>query len=112
MCVDSLAIDPGLPPLFFDLRYADSVAVFLHVERPYQDAITIQSRIRDVSRSASTAGTQVPVPPESALRGGPLRLTNIPVDGRFRDTLRVYALPDEVTEGEVEVRYYRMPVFG
>jgi hypothetical protein len=51
------------------------------------------SRIRDTSRAAQTAGTEVPIVHERDFRGQ-LRFPNIPVDSRFRTTLRLWSLGD------------------
>jgi len=49
------------------------------------------SRIRDTSRQSSTAGTEVPVVRERDFRGQ-LRFVSVPVDARYRTTLRLWAL--------------------
>jgi len=47
------------------------------------------SRIRDTSRAAQTAGTEVPIVHERDFRGQ-LRIIAVPVDARFRTTLRLW----------------------
>jgi hypothetical protein len=51
------------------------------------------SRIRDTSRQSLTAGTEVPVVRERDFRAQ-LRFMNIPVDPRYRVTLRLWSLSD------------------
>lgn len=56
-------------------------------------AVDFASRIRDTSRQAQTAGTEVPVVRERDFRGL-LRFFNIPIDSRYRVMLRVWSLSD------------------
>lgn len=110
-CTDTWPLQPGLAPGRFERTYPGELAVLVHVDRLHAADVQFVSRIRDVSRGARWAGTAVPVIREDAMATGPLRLLNVPIDPLFRNTLRIYALPD-LLEGEVEVRYYRLPVFG
>jgi hypothetical protein len=54
--------------------------------------LPIQLRARDLSRNAQSAGTEIPVVRESAFRTAKTHLLNIPVDNRFRSTLRIYEM--------------------
>jgi hypothetical protein len=65
----------------------------LYAIRGTTDSLSFASRIRDTSRQAQTAGTEVPVVRESDFRGQ-LRFLNIPVDSRYRVTLRLWSLDD------------------
>lgn len=47
-------------------------------------------RIRDLSRQSLTWGTEIPVVRESQYRQRPITLLNVPLDARFRVTLRAY----------------------
>jgi hypothetical protein len=47
-------------------------------------------RVRDLSRQSQTWGTEIPVVRESQYRSVPITLLNVPVDARFRVTLRAY----------------------
>ncbi|HEV7574140.1 MAG TPA: hypothetical protein VGQ21_21800 [Thermoanaerobaculia bacterium] len=53
----------------------------------------LASRIRDTSRQSQTAGTEVPVVRERDFRSQ-LRFMNLPVDARYRVTLRLWSLSD------------------
>lgn len=69
--------------------------LILHVEIPddTQEAppIVLHHRVRDLSRQALTWGTELRVVRESAIRQNePIDLLNVPLDARFRQTLRVY----------------------
>lgn len=108
-CTLAGTVRPGRPSLPFQhlTGYPES-AILVHVESEHAPAVTFESRIRDVSRAAASAGTEVPVVREDRMSAGPLYLLDIPVEAGFRSTLRVYALPD-VELPEVEVRYFRQP---
>lgn len=65
----------------------------LYAMRGTADSLTFASRIRDTSRQALTAGTEVPVVREHDFRNQ-LRFLNVPVDSRYRVTLRLWSLGD------------------
>jgi hypothetical protein len=65
----------------------------LYALRGTTSTVDVSSRIRDTSRQALTAGTEVPVVHERDFRGQ-IRFPNVPVDARFRTTLRLWALDD------------------
>jgi hypothetical protein len=65
----------------------------LYALRGTTSALDFGSRIRDTSRQAQTAGTEVPVVREGDFRGQ-LRFLNVPADARYRVTLRLWALGD------------------
>jgi hypothetical protein len=81
-------------------------AILVHVETGHTSEVTFDTRLRDTSRATRSAGTQIPVVREDRMSSSPLYLLNVPIDPAFRNTLRVYALPD-VEGPEVEVRYFR-----
>jgi len=66
----------------------------LYALRGTTGSLAFASRIRDTSRQSQTAGTEVPVVRESDFRGE-LRFLNIPVDARYRVTLRLWSLSDD-----------------
>jgi len=65
----------------------------LYAMRGTTESLTFASRIRDTSRQAQSAGTEVPVVRESDFRGQ-LRFLNVPVDARYRVTLRLWSIGD------------------
>jgi len=65
----------------------------LYAIRGTADSLAMASRIRDTSRQSQSAGTEVPVVRERDFRGE-LRFLNIPVDARYRVTLRLWSLSD------------------
>lgn len=107
MCPEEGALGPGEAAVPFQhLAGFPEPAILVHVETAVATQVTFSSRIRDLSRSADTAGTEVPVVREDRMPAGPVYLLNVPLDRRFRQTLRVYALPD-LLDPEVRVRYFR-----
>jgi hypothetical protein len=103
------AVEPDWPSLRVPyLAGYPEPAILAHVESQHVSAVTFASRIRDLSRAGLSGGTQIPVVREDRMSLGALYLLNIPIEPRFRQTLRVYALPD-VEQPEVEVRYFRQP---
>jgi hypothetical protein len=103
-------VNPSWPSLRLQhiFGYPES-AILVHVESEHASEVTFATRIRDLSRAAVSAGTEIPVIREDRMSAGPIYLLNVPIEPRFRQTLRVYALPD-VERPEVEVRYFRQPV--
>jgi hypothetical protein len=65
----------------------------LYAMRGTTGSLDFASRIHDTSRQAQTAGTEVPVVRERDFRGQ-LRFMNLPVDARYRATLRLWSLGD------------------
>jgi len=62
----------------------------LYAIRGTTDSLALASRIRDTSRQAQTAGTEVPVVRENDFRAQ-LRFLNVPVDSRYRVMLRLWS---------------------
>lgn len=56
------------------------------------EGLSFQIRVRDLSRSAASAGTEVPVVRESAFRTATLNLLNVPVDRRYRVLFRLFEM--------------------
>ncbi len=65
----------------------------LYAVRGTTGMLDLDSRIRDTSRAAQTAGTEVPIVRERDFRGE-IRFLNVPVDARYRTMLRVWSLGD------------------
>jgi hypothetical protein len=83
--------------LRLNMGRAREEGAFIHVPRPLARQIDFQLRSRDLSRESEGWGAEVPVVPLEAFRPprtsgmpDPIRLLNIPVDPRYRATLRVY----------------------
>jgi hypothetical protein len=65
----------------------------LYALRGTADTLSLASRIRDTSRQSQSAGTEVPVVRERDFRGE-LHFLNIPVDPRYRISLRLWSMAD------------------
>jgi hypothetical protein len=76
------------------LNNANPWGHILYAIRGTADSLSFSSRIRDTSRQAQTAGTEVPVVRERDFRSRLLFL-NVPVDSRYRATLRLWAIGDD-----------------
>lgn len=73
--------------------------VILYVPRNVDRAsIFTYARVRDVSRQAERAGTQIPVVWEDDLYSSTMMLLDIPRDSRYRTTLRLYDAFQNETE--------------
>lgn len=87
----------------------DARAKFVTVLANKASRFHFNLRIRDVSRQAQTAGTEIPVVRESEFRSGRVILLNVPIDARFRQTLRIYELLETgQLPGSVLVRFFRL----
>ncbi|MBW3565243.1 MAG: hypothetical protein KY459_11000 [Acidobacteria bacterium] len=79
----------------------------LRLRRDVGEDIAFALRVRDISRNALTAGTEIPVVRERDLKRSVVFL-DIPLDGRFRQHLRIYdSLPHEHCV-DVTIRYFDM----
>lgn len=104
-CPDTVA-----PGITFTPALSTSLSgVILHVEVPddTQEAspVVLHHRVRDLSRQSLSWGTELPVVRESAVRQGKhVELLNVPLDARFRQTLRVYDIGGR--QYEVLIRFF------
>lgn len=79
--------------------------IYLYVPKGVdRAALHISARVRDLSRQAESAGTEIPVVRPSDLRDGPIMLLDVPTAGRFRAALRVYDVAK--TRDNVTIRIY------
>ncbi len=79
----------------------------LRLESAKADSVGFHLRFRDLSRQARTAGTELPMPPDTAFRNSKFSLLNVPVEESFRRTLRIYELDGTEREARVIVRLFR-----
>lgn len=66
--------------------------------------------VRDTTRENDDWGTQIPVLREDELKPGPKELLNVPIDPRYRLTLRLYSLSPAPTFAKVTM--YTMTIAG
>lgn len=80
----------------------------VHVRRPLSDSVRYALRVRDLSRAEATWGTELPVVRERDFATR-VQLFDVPLQPRFRQTLRIYALPEgRLCCNELTVRFYPM----
>jgi hypothetical protein len=82
---------PSSVPVTLDFPSAAG-GVFLIVPREAEARLHLNLLVRDLSRQASDWGTQIPVVREGEFRTEGIELLNIPIDPRYRLTLRVYGV--------------------
>lgn len=80
------------PILYVQRPFTDGA--FIYVQPP-ADGLAMQFRIRDLSRSADTWGTELPVVPITRFRSV-IRLLDVPILPRFRNMLRVYSAANAI----------------
>lgn len=78
---------------------------FVYVQKPFADKVHFSLRVRDLSRQAETWGAEVPVVREREAKSAPVHLLNIPLDERYRQTLRIYEF-DALQNTEVMLRIF------
>ena len=91
------AIVPDAPyPLKGELQLPTECSVspghLLYVPKATASFLTLNDRVLDVSRSALSNGTEIPIVRSARFTSNRIILLGIPIDGRFRNTLRVYAM--------------------
>jgi hypothetical protein len=84
---------------FENLVCNERVGRILWVPRGRSDDFAADLRVRDTSREAENAGTEIPVVRERDFLNRNVALLNVPLHKKFRQTLRIYALGS----GQVEV---------
>jgi hypothetical protein len=64
---------------------------FVFVDRDEYDLLGLHLRAFDVSRNAQTFGTEIPIVHEREFSQAYISFPGVPIDSRFRTTLRIYA---------------------
>jgi len=105
ICILSACIDPQLNDSAWILtttepRIDDSLQIerngnpgrFLYIPKRDAADVAMNLRVFDRSRTAANHGTEIPIVPFSRFveTNEPLTLLNVPLDPRFRNTLRIY----------------------
>lgn len=98
------------PPIFLSPD-GSNPGLFLFVGAEDQRDVSFNLRIQDLSRQSETWGTEIPVVRDTEFHSGKLVLLNVPLDERFRQTLRIYEA--DLLEGSVVlVSIYRTEFEG
>jgi len=63
-----------------------------YVPKGRGSSLAANLRVSDVTRQAASHGVEIPVVREQDFREGRISLLNVPIDPKFRNTLRIYAL--------------------
>jgi hypothetical protein len=82
-----------------------AVGEFLYVHPSDESKLHLNARVYDASRTAQTAGSEIPIVRENDFTGAPVSLLGIPVASHYRHTLRVYDLGAQ-NGGQVQIRIY------
>lgn len=101
---------PSTPPreTFFPIMApgATSQGAIIEVDRQFASEVRFQLRVQDLSREASTWGTEIPVVREAGLFTGTFQLLDVPAMPGFRALLRLYDVAG-VGGGQAVVRFYK-----
>jgi len=79
----------------------------LFIKRPLAESVAFSLRIQDLSRQSLTWGTEIPVVHEREFKTAAIELFEVPLEARFRETLRIYD-PDARQQAEVRLRFFRL----
>jgi hypothetical protein len=96
----------GRSTMILDFGGSRAGGVLYFPPRDFSSQMQFGSLVRDTSRQAEDWGTEVTVVRESEFRKGTFSLLNIPVDSRFRQTLRIYDV--DSVEGFARLSVYSM----
>jgi IPT/TIG domain-containing protein len=66
-------------------------AGIVYVPKTQATALSMNLRVLDVTRQATSQGTEIPIVRPERMTTNPIVLIGIPIDSRFRNTLRIYA---------------------
>ena len=100
---DPYAIEPGGQHMSGHFEHRGDPAAFLYIPKS-SPRIEANLRVYDESRSAFNFGTELPVVYDREFTNDPIRLMGVPLDPRFRNTLRIYSTEETavtVTIGNV-----------
>ncbi len=100
-------INPGLSFMSAPRSVGALHGALLRLDFAGSEFVGFELRFRDLSRQATTAGTQLPMPRDTEFRSTGFSLLNVPIEEGFRQTLRIYELDGTVREAQVHIRLYR-----
>jgi hypothetical protein len=78
------------PGATFRPRYDGTPGRFIEAAFGDFDLLAANLRVYDVSRDEQNFGTEIPIVRDHELTSAPIHLAGVPVDARFRNTLRIY----------------------
>ena len=80
----------------------------IYLEPATATSVQFGLRFRDLSRQATTWGTELPMPRAAAFHPERFSLVDVPVTVGFRQTLRIYELDGTPRDASVRVRIYEL----
>lgn len=92
ICPEPDTIAPRASARLFIQQPGGPPGVLLWIRKDRIAGVAFELRVQDISRQATTWGTEVPVVRTGDLHSSTLRLVNVPLDARFRQALRLYDL--------------------
>jgi len=101
-------VEPGVTFRTEPQAFGDLHGALLYLDPSTAASVGFGLRFRDLSQQATTWGTELPVPRESAFRAAKFSLVDVPVTEGFRQTLRIYELDGTPREASVRARIYRI----
>lgn len=90
-------------PVAFKSQPSSNPGLVSFVQAPSNDFF-VQTLVRDTSQQAESSGTELSGVREAAFRSDLIRLVRVPIEPRFRQLLRIYAL-DAEPGSRVRVRF-------
>ena len=105
--MDQIELKSFFEPEELPVRCSTWPARMLFVSKETSENTTFNVRVLDVTRNAQSHGTEIPVVRSADMKNEPVVLVNVPIDARFRNTLRIYspsqaAIPIRITIGNIE----------
>lgn len=83
-----------------------NVGLFVFIERKAATDVSMNLRIRELTRSPSSFGTEVPIVRERDAFEGVVRLLAVPITASARQHLRMFAFSSVTGEGVLRVRIF------
>ncbi len=105
-CLDPAPVPSGVTIQTGPLTVDGIHGALVYLEPATAAAVHFGLRFRDLSRQATTWGTELPLPRGEAFRQSRFSLVDVPVTAGFRQTLRIYELDGTPREASVRVRVY------
>ena len=94
----------------FYLYRTGSPGRFIEVPHDQKDDLSLTLRVYDTSRSAENFGTEIPIVRRSEFRRNAFALSGVPLDPRFRNTLRLYATGATTVQVKIGTAVHELPL--
>ncbi|HSP13402.1 MAG TPA: IPT/TIG domain-containing protein [Thermoanaerobaculia bacterium] len=87
-----MILNPDGQTVILPVNCSNWPARLFYVPKDQAQQVTFNDRVLDVTRTQSSNGTEIPIVRSAGMTSGRIVLLNVPIDGRYRNTLRIYAL--------------------